>query len=1839
MDTLPIIITAVFYISALASCLILIKTESSFPFTKQFHKATNTSYIWSILMYVFAGIAFVSIIADVILLKDNFYTLVSSVFTGVVLFFFAIGLIIFYFEKFRMVRGAFFLVVSFIFLMGVFIVWNLMTTFNFTMTYCVYSIIFLLSYAMFSFQHGSYIDLEAMAIDSVVGKDKVKRINRESSVLVQTGFRSLLFGTDIAILVVVFVRGTSTQFIEACTAVFTCMVVAFVIITTNMESLRNNPVRGFVVLTILRILIVLFGEEYMLVLCTFILCLCALAFLVYNILTSYSSWGNLRNINDGVKALGLEQKSSSITSRREEVMSWIGSNTFGFIFFGIVIVFAIISSIILEALGLYTTPKYTLFGQEFDCVGLSIILFVTSLLFSTQLPVIVVLFNFPHEQHQNFLKKYQRKTMFTSASSTGSKNKLSVQTPLKPKKSIGAESADLNKSSLNKELSIPELQKMNEEENSDYAYVVTYIKSYFFYFFVGIVPLVLIALIGLIFIGFNLLDLSIICFPLFITSFLTTVYLLNLLDGELNIKQFEVMYTNILPFKLLSRFCYAVYYPGFVFIGGLGVYIFFAGSTRTYMNFVFISIWLILYFVVLPLFQSYKIGKFRLLSIIFLIVGGCALFGIGYVLYLMVDMRLKDLVMSIGVCIWVMIWMYIGLQMFDQNRRKLGIFLLILAIGPLLGTYGYMAVKSVDFNQMGGGGDAPTNTTIPSNTTAPDNTTAPGNTTIPSGDDTSGQLSMLADFTQSVLLEFCGIIILIKIARQRREKVNTKKFSVSFLDILLICVAIGFAVLYFINDQSLAKVIVTPSFIIVIYYLIIGVIEFPILNLSNELFFRTPTLYPVYRYSASDQKYYSASLSFSKLFLPPIFLVIICLYAYVETIYSTIVPWLLIFAVSWNCIIFLTVLRLNTNQFNEIKSFIDEDTYRNAAMLASRHITIVPFEKNGGMGSQASSRLSLHEKSDINLDQKIKEGLIDTEDSGNLTKLQLVEKNLLKLSEDLIVICGKSKDSAENPQNNENVYQDTLKFVTPDSINLIPEEEDDDLSQVSDIDVSGDDIMDLPGFSGNEIFSREPSPGTQRFSQRMSQRMSHRGNSNSESDIDTFFGHFKNISRKQKDDKQILLERIQMMNEKKDKIFSQMWELLSLSRELHLQQCKFVALFFNNLLDLTRQRRQDENAKIAKFCRSIGREFSTDMTLKEREELLVEYKEWEELMEQKAIEAETLRIQTEMELEIKKKQAIDNIQKQKQRAERYSNESIEDLLDNICMHAEKEEELSHEDREVRKKRHKRISALKKQLQSNNKKLQQLNKRLFQYDKYLVEYPYEAVSSFHLQHMTFEDKIEKLKVKMIEMTHELPNSPDSDLSKIHRQLKKIDEKLDSYKNQLGKLRNSFKQQAKRPSSKMSQAEIEGNVTYYRQLRKLKQENRIFEDKEFTNEDAFGMLKMEFPNVEWKHVTDPVLYQENSIESIVHGLIQDEWLLDAISVLMDDDHAYKCIVKYDLDVSIFLVQLKFDSQNVYIVVDGCLPFYQNNHLLTHSIHPKDIWIPIIEKAVAKLYGSFDAIANNFTINEGVSLLSSGFSKPMEIAQHKFFWNSLQQRVGKCEYTFFCSSKVISNVGELNDGLIQGGSFVILDTYEVLNEGKLVKLLKMKHVHESCVWTGEWSNYSMIWNRRLKKQVDFESCRNFEFFIAFSDFQREFINLFQHIHVEHMYSAFANGKWEGEKCQTISSDKIWKAPQFEIEFVQPPDVVYLTVMIYSKIPREIAPCFIYHSNPGLVKNSFEFEVVQPPELEYGSQIVVQIPILGANDQSITLIPLLSNENAEGSFSIAAFNAECPIIVNALN
>ncbi|KAK7930628.1 hypothetical protein WMY93_007023 [Mugilogobius chulae] len=390
----------------------------------------------------------------------------------------------------------------------------------------------------------------------------------------------------------------------------------------------------------------------------------------------------------------------------------------------------------------------------------------------------------------------------------------------------------------------------------------------------------------------------------------------------------------------------------------------------------------------------------------------------------------------------------------------------------------------------------------------------------------------------------------------------------------------------------------------------------------------------------------------------------------------------------------------------------------------------------------------------------------------------------------------------------------------------------------------------------------------------------------------------------------------------------------------------------------------------------------------------------------------------------------------------------------------------------------------------------------------------------------------------------------------------------------------------------------------------QKGVLFEDPDFPAKDSSLFFSQSVPvNFEWKRPKELCDNPEFIVggadrTDICQGQLGDCWLLAAIASLTLKKDTLARVVPPDQDfgrryAGIFHFQFWQHNKWLDIVVDDRLPTVRNRLVMLHSASNNEFWSALLEKAYAKLHGSYEALKGGSTM-EAMEDFTGGVGENYDLKSAPSDLFTIMKKALDRGSMMGCSINITSSAeseARTSTGLVKGHAYSITGLEEVEYQGRKVRLIRIRNPWGQVEWNGPWSDDSREWNyvdRAEKTRILQNSTDDGEFWMEFEDFKRnydtvEICNMTpdaltddtkRHWEVNLFEGSWIRGSTAGG-CRNYI-DTFWTNPQFQLQLVDADDeddVCSVVIALMQKNRRKLR-------KEGLDLETIGFAVYEAPD-----------------------------------------------------
>ena len=244
-----------------------------------------------------------------------------------------------------------------------------------------------------------------------------------------------------------------------------------------------------------------------------------------------------------------------------------------------------------------------------------------------------------------------------------------------------------------------------------------------------------------------------------------------------------------------------------------------------------------------------------------------------------------------------------------------------------------------------------------------------------------------------------------------------------------------------------------------------------------------------------------------------------------------------------------------------------------------------------------------------------------------------------------------------------------------------------------------------------------------------------------------------------------------------------------------------------------------------------------------------------------------------------------------------------------------------------------------------------------------------------------------------------------------------------------------------------------------------------------------------------------------DDVAQGSLGDCYLLSALALATRDQAVCADLIDdtYE-DVGIYGVTLCVRGRFTMVWVDAHFPCWRpkNSHgkhrrpkpIYATSTDHREIWPMVVEKAYAKVAGSYEAIGRGGRVAPALETLTGGAAWSVDAMTIP--WKDLRRAVEDNDVFVGAGSEHNLSEREL-EGVVGGHAYSILHVVDVGADADRVRLLLLRNPWGKSEWKGDWSDSSSCWRKRPDVAAAVGNKRSHDddgrFWIQLPDFRQRF------------------------------------------------------------------------------------------------------------------------------------------------
>uniref|UniRef100_A0A671Q7V1 Calpain-3 n=1 Tax=Sinocyclocheilus anshuiensis TaxID=1608454 RepID=A0A671Q7V1_9TELE len=287
--------------------------------------------------------------------------------------------------------------------------------------------------------------------------------------------------------------------------------------------------------------------------------------------------------------------------------------------------------------------------------------------------------------------------------------------------------------------------------------------------------------------------------------------------------------------------------------------------------------------------------------------------------------------------------------------------------------------------------------------------------------------------------------------------------------------------------------------------------------------------------------------------------------------------------------------------------------------------------------------------------------------------------------------------------------------------------------------------------------------------------------------------------------------------------------------------------------------------------------------------------------------------------------------------------------------------------------------------------------------------------------------------------------------------------------------------------------------------------LFEDPLFPAQDSSLFYSEKFPlKLEWKRPSDIcsnpqfILGGANRTD-ICQGDLGDCWLLAAITCLTLNDIVLKRVVPHDQSFTenyagIFHFQFWRYGEWVDVVVDDRLPTYKNQLVFTRSGQKNEFWSALLEKAYAKLHGTYEALKGGNSL-EAMEDFTGGVTEFFEITEAPKDLYNIMRKALKRGSLMSCAIDILVPTAQRTktaSGLVRGHAYSVTGVEQVDGKDLMICLVRVRDpwgvAPPPACKSNDWA--ALATSEQEKERL--RPTEQGEFWMCFEEFKKNFTKL---------------------------------------------------------------------------------------------------------------------------------------------
>tara|TARA_B110000305_G_C19439053_1_gene640737 strand:+ start:193 stop:1578 length:1386 start_codon:yes stop_codon:yes gene_type:complete len=358
-------------------------------------------------------------------------------------------------------------------------------------------------------------------------------------------------------------------------------------------------------------------------------------------------------------------------------------------------------------------------------------------------------------------------------------------------------------------------------------------------------------------------------------------------------------------------------------------------------------------------------------------------------------------------------------------------------------------------------------------------------------------------------------------------------------------------------------------------------------------------------------------------------------------------------------------------------------------------------------------------------------------------------------------------------------------------------------------------------------------------------------------------------------------------------------------------------------------------------------------------------------------------------------------------------------------------------------------------------------------------------------------------------------------------------------------------------------------------------------------------MDMPNVEWKRPQEiappdgePKMYRDSmSPGDIKQGVLGDCWFLGSLLVQSTNPELLNNLIVHDgIQYGFAVFQFFKNGKWQHVIVDTRIPYNSQTKtpLYGYCQDLGEFWVSLMEKAYAKLHGTYEML-NGGAMNEALVDLTGGVAEKFhlrapetaELIDGGQFWKDLK-KWHQQGFLLGAANTVKDEQGHQEEGM--GNSGILFNhAYGIqqIKEVDNLQLIRIRNPWGQGEWTGKFADEDEAWDdhKGLKEKLNYVFKNDGNWWMRYDDFCAHFNKLYlckifpstwaQYAISQQWNGNTAGGPYpidsapaeeekDGEGAKNDTNDRWFNNPQFRISVTKKTTLIISLMQEDEKVSK---------------------------------------------------------------------------------